>query len=76
MRVAGYPTSPSCIHSAAVTTYSDIPPTNELNDEPFVTTTIITPQQLTAYLYKFRLTLPASSPATTGLLLLASRQAP
>ncbi len=75
MRVVGYPTSPSGIQSAAVTTYSDIPPTNELDDEPLVTTTHITPQQLITYPYKFRLTLPATSLATVGLLL-ASRRAP
>ncbi len=76
MRTAGYPSSPAGIHSAAVTSYTDDPPTDELDDEPIAIMTNITPQQLTTYPYKFRLTLPTDSPATTGLLLLASRQAP
>jgi hypothetical protein len=76
MRSAGYPTNISGLHSAAITTYSDIPPTDELDDDPISTSTNVTPHQLAPYPYKFRLTLPTNSPATTGLLLLASRQAP
>ena len=38
--------------------------------------TLITPPQLSQYPSKFRLALPANSPASVGLLLLASRQAP
>ncbi len=76
MRTAGYPTSPAGIHSAAVTSYTNDLPANELDDEPLTTTPNVTPQQLPTYPYKFRLTLPANSPATAGLLLLAIRQAP
>ncbi len=38
--------------------------------------TLITPSQLSPYPSKFRLALPANSPASVGLLLLASRKAP
>ena len=55
---------------------SEAPPTTELDDEQIDGPTLIIPRQLASYPYLFRLTLPANSPATTGLLLLASRQAP
>jgi hypothetical protein len=76
MREAGYLTNISGINSATITTYSDIPPTDELDNEPISTSTSVTPHQLTPCPYKFRLTLPTNSPATAGLLLLASRQVP
>ena len=76
MRTAGYPTSPLGIQVAAVTAISEDPPTAELDDDPFDTSTRYTPPQLSTYPYKFRVTLPANSPASDGLLLLASRQSP
>ncbi len=76
MRSAGYPTSPIGMHEAQVKAISDDPSTSELDDDPFETTTTYTPPQLATYPYKFRLTLAANSPASVGLLLLASRQAP
>jgi hypothetical protein len=76
MRSAGYPTSPHGIHDAQVLAISDDPSTPELDDDPIETTTTYTPPQLNPYPYKFRLTLSANSPASVGLLLLASRQAP
>ncbi len=51
-------------------------PTSEPDDDPIDTTTLYTPPQLSPYPSKYRLTLPANSPASVGLLLLASRQAP
>ncbi len=76
MQTAGYPTSPSGIHAASDTSISDDPPTADLDDDPFDTTTLYTPPQLITYPYKFRLSLPANSPSTAGMLLLANRQAP
>jgi hypothetical protein len=76
MRTAGYPTSPSCIQAAAVTTISEDLPTAELDDDPFDTTTLNATPQLSTYPFKFRVTLQANFPALDGLLLLASRQAP
>jgi hypothetical protein len=76
MRSAGYPTTPLGLREAQVTAISDDPPPSELDDDPFDTATLYTPPQLSHYPYKFCLTLPANSPASVGLLLLASRQAP
>jgi hypothetical protein len=76
MRTAGYPTSPLGIRDAQVTAiFGDIP-TSEPDDDPIDTATRIIPQQLSPYPPKFRMALPANSPASVGLLLLASRQAP
>ena len=75
MQMAGYPTSSSGIQAATVTTISEDPPSVELDDDPFNSTTLYAPPQLTTYPYKFIVTLPANSPASAGLLLLAIRQA-
>jgi hypothetical protein len=76
MGQAGYPTSPLGLREAQVTaTLGDIP-TSEPDDDPLDTMTLITPPQLSPYPSKFRLALPTNSPASVGLLLLSSRQAP
>jgi hypothetical protein len=61
--------------SALTTAITDDPPANELSDDPVETITNIIPSQLTPYAYKYRITLPNNSPASYGLLLLASRHA-
>ncbi len=71
MRASGYPASFAGIHAAAVTAISENPPSAELDDDPIDTTNLYTPPQLSNCPYKFRLTLPANSPASAGLLLLA-----
>ena len=76
MRTAGYPASPAGMNATTIVAISEDPPNAELDDEQINTTTLIIPRQLATYPYKFRLTLPANSPATAGVLLLASRQAP
>ena len=73
MNAAGYPTSLIGMISATVTTIIDNPPTDELDDDPIEPATIILPPQFTPYPYKYRITLPTNSPASYGLLLLASR---
>jgi hypothetical protein len=75
MRAARYPTSPSGTHAATVTANSEDPPAAELDDDPFDTATLYNPPQLSTCPYKFRLTIPANSPATADMLLLVSRQA-
>jgi hypothetical protein len=75
MQAAEYPTSTTCMISSLTTTTTDDPPTYEFEDDPIETTTNIIPTQLTPYAYKYRITLPISSPASYGLLLLANRQA-
>jgi hypothetical protein len=52
-----------------------MPPSAELDDEPMNNTTLLLPANLTPYPYKIRLTIPTSSPASYGLVILASRQA-
>ena len=76
MRTAGYLASPVGMNATTVVAISEDPPNAEIDDEQITTNTLIIPRQLATYPYQFRLTLPANSPATTGLLLLASRQAP
>jgi len=49
MQMAGYPTSSSGIHAATVTAISEDPPSAELDDDPFDSTTLYTPPQLTTY---------------------------
>jgi hypothetical protein len=62
--------------SAIATTITDDPPADNLDDDPIEATTIIISTQLTAYPYKYRVTLPSNSPASYGLLLLANKHAP
>ena len=76
MSQAGYPTSPLGMRDAQVTTILGDIPTSEPDDDPIDTMTLITPPQLSPYPSKFCLALPTNSPASVGLLLLASRQAP
>jgi hypothetical protein len=75
MHATGYPTSATCMISAIATTITDYPPADKLDDDPIETTTINIPPQLTAYPYKYRVTLPNNSLASHGLLLLANRHA-
>jgi hypothetical protein len=71
MQAAGYPTSTTYMISAVATSITYDPPTNDLDDDPIETTTIIIPPQLKQYPYKYRITLPANSSASNGLLPLA-----
>jgi hypothetical protein len=75
MQAAGYPTSPVGMVSVLTTTITNHPPTDELDDDPIETATTVIPTQLQPYAYKYRITLPNTSPSSCGLILLASRQA-
>jgi hypothetical protein len=74
MQTTGLPTSTDGMHALQVTENSTYPARPELDDEPVTSTTQVTPPQLDTCPYRFTVTMPTYSPATYGLLLIASRQ--
>ena len=75
LETTGYPISPAGLESATITADTHTSPIHDLDDEPIHSTIHILSSVLTQDLCKFTVNLPAVSPASYGLLLLASRHA-
>jgi len=75
MQYVGLPTFLEGLDAIQVQENSTYPITLEFDDEPITSTTKVIPTHLRTCPYSFTLTLPASSSAAYGLLLLASKQA-
>jgi len=75
MEIAGYPTSPAGLEAIKITADTNTTPTPGFGDEEISSNTHILPAILSQCPGKFTLTLPTTSPASYGLLLLTSRHA-